>query len=85
MKINLKSLLKEVKHIDIAFTERGRYYKAKFDGKKVDKSEVEDILSNLLGSEFDLSIADDDKLDKAIKDLKKQKVKLTWNDNIDVS
>jgi hypothetical protein len=75
----------KVKHIDMTFTDRGRYYKTKFDGKNVSRSDAETTLKTLLGYDVNYNIADDDKLDKMIKDLKKKKIKFTWSDNIDVS
>jgi len=77
--------INEVKHIDIVFTDRGKYYKTKFDGKTASRPDVEKTLKSLLGYDLDLNVANDAKLDKAIKALSKSKVKLTWSDDFDAS
>ena len=91
--INLMDILNEakLKHIDIWFEDRrGRFYKVKINGKRAPRewdgfSRAEKSLSKLLGWDINLNIMDDRKLEKAAKQLKKQGIKLTWDDAMDVS
>ena len=90
--IKLKNILAEakIKHIDIWFTDRGRFYKVKINGGRAPRewdgwSKAQDSLSKLLGWEIHLRSMDDSKLEKAAKQLKKQGIKLTWDDAMDVS
>jgi hypothetical protein len=91
--IKLKDILNEgkIKHIDIWFEDsRGRFYKVKINGKRAPRewdgwSNAQDSLSKLLGWEIHLRSMDDSKLEKAAKQLKKQGIKLTWDDAMDVS
>ena len=91
--IKLKNILSEgkIKTINIWFEEsRGRFYKAVVDGKKRVKGwdswrNAEKSLSKLLGYKIYLRTMDDRDLEKAAKQLKKQGIKLTWDDAMDVS
>lgn len=79
-----------IKHIDIQFTDRGSFYTAAIDGDKRAKDwdgwkTAEQSLSKLLGWTIYLRNIDEKNLDKAIKDLKRKGIKLTWNDIMDVS
>jgi hypothetical protein len=81
----------KIKHIDIWFEDRrGRFYKVKINGGRAPRewdgwSNAQDSLSKLLGWEIHLRSMDDNKLEKAAKQLKKQGIKLTWDDAMDVS
>ena len=91
--IKLKDILSEakIKTIDIWFEDsRGRFYRAVVDGKKRVKGwdswrDAGQSLSKLLGWDIGLRSMDDGKLEKASKQLKKQGIKLTWDDSMDVS
>ena len=91
--IKLKNILSEgkIKHIDIWFEDRrGGFYKVKINGGRAPRewsswSKAQDSLSQLLGWEIHLRRMDDRKLEKAAKQLKKQGIKLTWDDAMDVS
>ena len=94
--IKLSQLLNEwdarkIKTIDIWFEDRrSRFYRAVVNGKKRVPGwdswrDAEESLSKLLGWEIHLRSMDDRKLDKAAKQLKKQGIKLTWDDTMDVS
>ncbi len=91
--IKLKDMLSEanIKTIDIWFeSSRGRFYRVVIDGKKRVRgwdswSAAQDSLSKLLGWEIYLRSMDEDKLEKAAKQLKKKGIKLTWDDAMDVS
>ena len=90
--INLKDILNEgkIKTINIWFEDsRSRFYKVLINGKRHRDwdgfRKAEDSLSKLLGWEIDLRNMDDRKLEKAAKQLKKQGIKLTWDDAMDVS
>tara|TARA_B100001094_G_scaffold333001_1_gene407816 strand:- start:3398 stop:3799 length:402 start_codon:yes stop_codon:yes gene_type:complete len=79
-----------IKTIDIWFTDRGRFYRTVIDGKKRVRGwdswrDAEESLSKLLGWKIYLRNIDHDKLDKAAKDLKKQGIKLTYDESMDVS
>ena len=73
------------KHIDITFTDRGRYYKTLVDGIKKELSEIEKMLKNLTGMDVGLRYMDENELDQLENILSKKGVKFTWNDNMDVS
>ena len=81
----------KIKHIDLWFEDRrGRFYKVKINGGRAPRewdgwSNAQDSLSKLLGWEIHLRSMDDNKLEKAAKQLKKQGIKLTWDDAMDVS
>ncbi len=90
--IKLKDILSEakIKHINIWFTDRGRFYKVKINGQRAPRewdgwSRAQDSLSDLLGWEIYLRSMDDNKLEKAIKDLKRKGIKLTYDDVFDPS
>tara|TARA_R110001592_G_scaffold20268_3_gene82503 strand:- start:277 stop:555 length:279 start_codon:yes stop_codon:yes gene_type:complete len=91
--IKLKNILSEgkIKTINIWFEDRrGRFYKAVVNGKNRVKGwdnwrKAEDSLSKLLGYKIYLRTMDDRDLEKATKQLKKQGIKLTWDDAMDVS
>ena len=94
--IKLKDILNEwdarkIKTIDIWFEDsRGRFYRTVVNGKKRvpgwdSWKDAGDSLSKLLGWEIHLRSMDDSKLEKAAKQLKKQGIKLTWDDSMDVS
>ena len=91
--INLKDILSEakIKTKDIWFEDRrGGFYKVKINGGRAPRewdgwSRAQDSLSKLLGWEIHLRSMDDRKLEKAAKQLKKQGIKLTWDDAMDVS
>tara|TARA_R100001377_G_C3096782_1_gene77787 strand:- start:164 stop:442 length:279 start_codon:yes stop_codon:yes gene_type:complete len=92
MGIKLKDLLSEaiIKHIDIWFTDRGRFYKVKINGQRAPREwegwrKAEESLSKLLGYKIYLRNMDDRALDKAIKDLKRKGIKLTYDDAFDPS
>jgi hypothetical protein len=79
-----------IKTIDIWFTDRGRFYRTVINGKKRVRGwdswrDAEESLSKLLGWKIYLRNIDHDKLDKAAKDLKKQGIKLTYDESMDVS
>ncbi len=79
-----------IKTIDIWFTDRGRFYRTVIDGKKRVRGwdswrDAEESLTKLLGWKIYLRNIDHDKLDKAAKDLKKQGIKLTYDESMDVS
>ena len=79
-----------IKHINIWFEDsRSRFYKVLIDKKRHKDwdgfRKAEDSLSKLLGWEIHLRSMDDSKLEKAAKQLKKQGIKLTWDDAMDVS
>ena len=79
-----------IRTIDIWFTDRGRFYRTVIDGKKRVRGwdswrDAEESLSKLLGWKIYLRNIDHDKLDKAAKDLKKQGIKLTYDESMDVS
>ena len=87
-----RSLLEgKIKIIDIWFEEsKGGFYRAVVDGKKRVKGwdgwrDTETSLSKLLGWEIHLRNMDERSLEKAAKQLKKQGIKLTWDDSMDVS
>jgi len=72
------------KHIDIWFTDRGRYYKALVDGNKKDLSEVEKILSTLTG--MNVSVRYNETELNQMKDiLNKKGIEFTWDDSFDAS
>ena len=91
--IKLTNILNEgkIKTIDIWFEDsRGRFYRTVVDGKKRVKGwdswrDAEESLSKLLGWDIGLRSMDDNELEKAAKQLKKQGIKLTWDDSMDVS
>ena len=90
--IKLKDILSEanIKHIDIWFTDRGSFYKTVIDGKKRvngwDSWKVaQESLSKLLGWQIYLRNIDHSKLEKAVKDLKRKGIKLTYDESMDVS
>ena len=90
--IKLKDILSEanIKHIDIWFTDRGRFYKVKINGQRAPRewngwSAAQDSLSKLLGWTIYLRSIDHSELDKAAKQLKKQGIKLTYDESMDVS
>jgi tRNA G10 N-methylase Trm11 len=91
--IKLKDILTEakIKTIDIWFEDsRGRFYRTVVNGKKRVKGwdswrNAQESLSKLLGWEIYLRSMDDRELEKAAKQLKKQGIKLTWDDVMDVS
>ena len=90
--IKLKDILSEanIKHIDLWFTDRGSFYKTIVDKKKRVKgwdswSAAQDSLSKLLGYKVYLRNMDDRVLDKAVKDLKRKGIKLTYDDSFDPS
>lgn len=79
-----------VKAIDITFTDRGRFYKVEVDGQRRVKGydslrSSEESLSSLLGYDISLRSMDDRVLDKAIKDLERKGIELSYNDAMDVS
>ena len=73
------------KHIDITFTDRGRYYKTLVDGVKKDLSETEEMLKNLTGIDVSLRYMNENELNQLENILSKKEVKFTWNDSMDVS
>ena len=76
--IKLTNILNEgkIKTIDIWFE----------DSKGWDSwRDAEESLSKLLGWDIGLRSMDDNELEKAAKQLKKQGIKLTWDDSMDVS
>ena len=81
----------KIKHIDIWFEDRrGGFYKVKINGGRAPRewdgwSKAQDSLSKLLGWEIHLRSMDDNKLEKAAKELKRKGIKLTWDDTMDVS
>jgi len=91
--IKLTNILNEgkIKNIDIWFEEsRGRFYRTVVDGKKRVKGwdswrNAEKSLSKLLGWNIGLRSMEERQLEKAAKQLKKQGIKLTWDDSMDVS
>ena len=91
--IKLKDILSEgkIKTIEIWFEEsRGRFYRTVVDGKKRVKGwdswrNAEESLFKLLGWNIGLRSMDERQLEKAAKQLKKQGIKLTWDDSMDVS
>ena len=89
--IRLKDILSEakIKHINIWFTDRGRFYKVLLDGNRHKDwdgwSKAEKSLSKVLGYEIYLRNMDDRGLEKADKELKRKGIKLTWDDAMDVS
>ena len=90
--IKLKDILSEanIKHIDLWFTDRGSFYKTIVDKKKRVKgwdswAAAQDSLSKLLGYKVYLRNMDDRVLDKAVKDLKRKGIKLTYDDSFDPS
>jgi len=90
--INLKDILTEgkIKTINIWFEDsRSRFYKVLINGKRHrdwdSLRKAEDSLGEMLGWRTNLRNMDDDKLEKAAKQLKKQGIKLTWDDAMDVS
>ncbi len=91
--IKLTNILNEgkIKNIDIWFEEsRGRFYRTVVDGKKRVKGwdswrNAEESLSKLLGWNIGLRSMEERQLEKAAKQLKKQGIKLTWDDSMDVS
>jgi hypothetical protein len=90
--IKLKDILSEanIKHIDIWFTDSGSFYRTVVDKKKRVKgwdswSAAQDSLSKLLGYKIYLRNMDERALDKAIKDLKRKGIKLTYDDAFDPS
>ena len=79
-----------IKAIDITFTDRGRFYKVEVDGQRRVKGydslrSSEESLSSLLGYDISLRSMDDRVLDKAIKDLERKGIELSYNDAMDVS
>ena len=67
-----------------------RFYKVKINGGRAPRewdgfSNAQDSLSKLLGWGIHLRSMDDDKLEKAAKELKRKGIKLTWDDAMDVS
>ena len=94
--MKIKSIIEKIldeaklKHIDIWFTDRGRFYRTVIDGKKRVKgwdgwSDSSKSLSRLLKWDINLRSMDHIELGKAEKQLKKQGIKLTWDDAMDVS
>tara|TARA_R100001377_G_scaffold81048_1_gene60334 strand:+ start:690 stop:968 length:279 start_codon:yes stop_codon:yes gene_type:complete len=91
--IKLKDILSEakVKTIDIWFEEsRGRFYKVKINGNRAPREwgswkDAQESLTKLLGWTIYLRSIDHDELDKAAKQLKKQGIKLTYDESMDVS
>jgi hypothetical protein len=73
------------KHIDIWFTDRGRYYKALVDGNKKDLSEVEKMLSILTGMNVSVRYMDETELNQMKDILNKKGIKFTWDDSFDAS
>jgi len=90
--IKLKDILSEanIKHIDIWFTDRGGFYKVKINGQRAPREwdswkVAQDSLSKLLGRPIYLRNIDHDKLEKAVKDLKRKGIKLTYDETFDAS
>jgi len=91
--IKLKDILSEakVKTIDIWFEEsRGRFYKVIINGNRAPREwsswkDAQESLTKLLGWTIYLRSIDHDELDKAVKQLKKQGIKLTYDESMDVS
>jgi tRNA G10 N-methylase Trm11 len=91
--IKLKDILSEanIKHIDIWFEERrGRFYKVKINGNRAPREwsswkAAQESLTKLLGWTIYLRSIDHSELDKAAKQLKKQGIKLTYDESMDVS
>ena len=90
--IKLKDILSEakIKTIDIWFEEsRGRFYKVKINGNRAPREwsswkDAQESLTKLLGWTIYLRSIDHNELDKAAKQLKKQGIKLTYDESMDV-
>ena len=89
----LPEILEEsrIKTIDIWFEDsKGRFYRTVVNGKKRVSgwdgwTDTGNALSELLGWEINVRSMDEPELEKAAKELKKQGIKLTWDDSMDVS
>lgn len=74
------------KHIDITFTDRGKYYKTLVDKKEQKNlSETEEMLKNLTGINVSLGSMNENELNKLKNILSEKGVTFTWNDSMDVS
>ena len=79
-----------IQHIDIKFTDRGRFYKTIVNNEQRIEGwngwkESSESLSALLDSPIYLRNIDFEALEKAEKELKNKGIKLTWDETFDPS